>query len=153
MQVAAVDYIAKGFLVDFTIIPSGASPSTFTAGTYYIQTSYYSGNPVTFSPDCVIKFKNNAYMLLSGTITFPATVTATSMPVFTSRNDDQWGEIIQGVANDVPNSDGNPTLHKDAQSLWVYYSTYTSEIRNARILWSKIRPQKIWGKGRERLTS
>lgn len=142
MEVASLNYQPRGLLIDFTIIPDGSgTPGTFAAGTYYIKTSYYSGSSVTFSPNCVIKFKNNAYLLAYGPIYFPASVTTSSMPVFTSRNDDSIGEVIQGVAGET-DSNGDPTLHKAAQSLWIYYSTFTTEVRNARFIWSKVGIQR-----------
>ncbi len=90
---------------------------------------------MTFQPGCTIKYKNNAYMLLYGPISFPPV--GQMMPVFTSRNDDLFGARIAGVAGET-DSNGDPTLHKASQAILIYYNTYTSEIRNARIRWANI---------------
>ncbi|MEK7684588.1 MAG: sialidase family protein [Verrucomicrobiota bacterium] len=135
IQIASAAYQPKGYLVDFVIIPDQGTPTTFTTGTtYYIKTSYYYGGFVTFQPGCVIKYKNNAYMLLYGPVSFPQA--GQTMPVFTSRNDNNFGEVIQGVPGEA-NSNGDPTLHKAVPAIWIYYTDYSNEIRNARIRWAK----------------
>jgi hypothetical protein len=134
IQLAQADFKPTGYLVDFVTIPDQGTPTTLAAGqTYYIKTSYYSGSSVTFEPGCVIKYKNNANMLLYGSVSFPTT--GKMMPVFTSRNDDLFGQKITGVANELP-SDGDPTLHKAAQAIWLYFETISTTINNARIRWA-----------------
>lgn len=65
------------------------------------------------------------------------------MPVFTSRNDDQWGAWIGGSELNAysdavePDSNGNPTQHRASNAIWIYYSDYSVLIRNARILWAQ----------------
>ena len=111
---ASLPYQPRGYLLDFVIISNQGTPTTFASGvTYYIKTSYYSGSAVTFQPGCVIKYKNNANMLLYGTVSFPQS--GQTMPVFTSRNDNNFGEVIQGVSGET-DSNGDPTLHKAAQA-------------------------------------
>jgi hypothetical protein len=133
VEVARVSYQPQGYVVDFVIIPDEGTPTTLASGqTYYIKTSYYSGSSVTFQPGCTIKFKNNAYMLLYGPISFPGTG---DTPVFTSRNDDFYGEKIQGVTGES-DSNGDPTLHKAAQAIWIYYVNFGTTIQNTRIRWA-----------------
>ena len=57
-----------------------------------------------------------------GPISFPDTL---QTPVFTSKDDDSFGELITG-------STGNPTYAAD-QALLVYYVTQATEVKNARI--------------------
>jgi hypothetical protein len=134
MQVARLGYQPQGFVVDFVIIPDQGTPTTLASGqTYYIKTSYYSGQSVTVEPGCFIKFKNNAYMLLYGPVSFPS---AAPKAVFTSRNDNSFGEVIQGVSGET-DSNGDPTLHKAAEALWIYYVDFNTTIRNIRIRWAQ----------------
>ncbi len=88
---------------------------------------------MTFQPGCVIKFKNNAYMLLYGPVSFPGSGTR---PVFTSRNDELFGERIAGVPNE-PDSDGNPAQHRAAQAIWIYYVNFNTTIQNVDVRWAQ----------------
>lgn len=74
-------------------------------------------------------------MLLYGPVSFPAP--SQTMPVFTSRNDNAYGEVIAGVAGET-DSNGDPTLHKASQAIWIYYVDFSTEIRNTVIRWAKI---------------
>lgn len=134
VEVAQLPYRPAGVVVDFVTIPDDGIPTTFGMGqTYYIRTYYYNGSAVTFQPGCVIKFKHNAYLLLYGPVSFPDTL---QTPVFTSRNDDSFGEKIAGVANE-PDSDGDPSKHRAAQALWIYYVDFSTTVRNARFRWAQ----------------
>jgi hypothetical protein len=134
IALAQADYTPAGYVVDFVIIPDQGTPTTLASGqTYYIRTSYYSGSSVTFQPGCVIKFKNKACMLLYGPVSFPGSGTR---PVFTSRNDDLFGERIVGVPNE-PDSDGNPTQHRAAQAIWIYYVNFNTTIQNVDVRWAQ----------------
>lgn len=135
MQVAAFEYNPKGYLIDFVIVPDQGTPTTLLSGeTYYVKTSYYSGSSVTFQPGCVVKFKNNAYMLLYGPVTFPSS--GQPVAIFTSRNDNTYGQTIAGVSGEA-DSNGDPTLHRAAQAIWIYYVDFSTEVRNALIRWAK----------------
>jgi hypothetical protein len=136
IQTVAFTYKPHGFAIDFTIIPDQASPTTFSSGTYYIKTSYSTGSSVTFQAGSVIKYKQNANLTLYGPVLFPASGGAT-MPVFTSRNDDTFGQVIAGVAGETNNSNGDPSLHKAANAIWIYYVTFNTTIQNARICWAQ----------------
>lgn len=127
---------SSGYVIDFVIIPDDASPTTFASTqTYYIPNSYYTGSFLTFQSDCVVKYKEDAYILTYGGFSFPSSGTP---PVFTSRNDDIFGDrIIQtGIPGEV-DSDGDPTKHRAAYSLWVYYVNFNTTIQNARFRWAK----------------
>ncbi|HVR35942.1 MAG TPA: sialidase family protein, partial [Methylomirabilota bacterium] len=134
LQLAQLDYEPKGYVLDFVIIPDDDQPTTFLANeTYYIKTSYYTGSSVTFEPNCCVKFKHNSYLLLYGPVNFPA---SEPKAVFTSRNDSNFGEPIMGVPNEA-DSDGDPTSHKAAQAIWLYYVDFNTTIQNARIRWAQ----------------
>ncbi|MEK7675144.1 MAG: hypothetical protein AAB676_04825 [Verrucomicrobiota bacterium] len=133
IAVAQLDYAPTGYVVDFFIIPDQGSPSTFLTGwTYYIKNNYWVGSAY-FQPGCTIKFKNNASLTAYAWIDFPATGTA---PVFTSRNDNGFGERIIGVPGET-DSNGDPTLHRASVALMVYYVGWNTEIKNARIRWAQ----------------
>src|SRR5438552_12737638 len=137
MEMARLGYQPKGYVMDFVIIPDDGHPTTFESGqTYYIRTSYSEGDPiypVVFQSGCTIKFRNNAYMLLYGPVSFPS---SPPNAMFTSRNDNNFGEVIQGVPGEA-NSDGDPTLHKAAQAIWIYYVDFNTTIQNACIRWAQ----------------
>src|SRR5882672_6937557 len=120
-----------------TSTPRLRSTSRLPTGSGYAAES---GASVTFLPGCTIKYKNDAYMLLYGPITFPTMSSQGTglMPVFTSRNDDNFGEVIQGVPGEAEGSNGDPTVHKAAQAIWIYYTDDSNTIGNARIRWAKI---------------
>jgi hypothetical protein len=139
VQVASVDYAPSGFLIDFVIVPDAGAPATLASGeTYYIRTSYYSGSSVTVQPGAVIKYKNNANMLLYGPVSFPSSGV---MPIFTSRNDDAFGDWIGGAGLDPysePDSDNNPASHRASKAIWIYYYGQGVSISNSRIRWAQI---------------
>lgn len=133
IEVAQLSYQPKGYVVDFIILPDNPLTTTFaTAQTYYVKTSYSSGSAVTFQPGCYIKFKNNAYMLLYGSVNFP---NAPPNAVFTSRDDDLFGQRILGVAGES-GFDSDPTDHLANPALWIYYVTFPTTIRNAQFRWA-----------------
>src|ERR1044071_4875543 len=135
MEIGRLGHQPEGYVVDFVIIPDSGTPNPLQTGvTYYIKTSYSSGSSVTFEPGCFIKYKNNAYMLLYGPISFP--VAGQTMPVLTSRNDNNFGQVIPGVAGEA-DSNGDPTLHKAAQALWIYFVNSNTTIGDARIRWAQ----------------
>lgn len=135
IQLAQAAYEPGGYVMDFFIIPDDGTPTTFQSGqTYYIKTSYYSGSTVTFQSNATIKYKNNAYVLLYGTMNFPS---SGSEVVFTSRDDNAYGEVITGVPGEAP-SDGNPTDHIASQALGVYYVNFSTTVQNVRIRWANI---------------
>lgn len=137
IETAQWTYSPRGYVIDFVTIPDQGTPNTLLSGeTYYVKTSYYNGNAVTFQPGCVVKFKENAYALLYGSVAFPATNQA--MAVFTSRNDDEYGSIIQNAPGESgTGSNGDPTLHRAAKALWIYFVSFSTEIRAAQIRWAK----------------
>ncbi|MCP5523111.1 MAG: exo-alpha-sialidase [Verrucomicrobiales bacterium] len=135
IELAQMPYKPEGYLVDFAFVTvSGGNPTVFQTGwTYYVKTSYYSGSSVTFQSGATIKFKNNAYLLLYGPVSFPSSGDAV---VFTSRNDDQHGAVIRYVPNE-DDSDGNPTMHMASVAVWIYYVNLSTTIQDARIMWAQ----------------
>lgn len=134
IQLAAHDYKPTGYLIDFTTISSGGV-STFTSGTtYYVKNSYSIGTTVTVQANAILKFKNNAYLLVYGPLSFPSSGTKA---VFTSRNDDSVGDIIQSVAGES-NSDGDPSSNRANPALWIYYDQNNVTVRTTRFRWAKV---------------
>jgi hypothetical protein len=135
VAVAQLPYRPAGVVVDFEILPGSASGFTFQMGqTYYVRNNFYVGpGPVTFQPGCVIKFKHNTWLLAYGPVSFPGTGPAA---VLTSRNDDLYGEHIAGVPGEA-DSDGNASLHRAAQAVWIYYPNFGTTIQNAVVRWAQ----------------
>jgi hypothetical protein len=71
-------------------------------------------------------------MLLYGPVSFPS---ATPYAIFTSRNDDLFGQRIEGVQNEM-NSNGDPSIHMAAQAIWIYYVNFATTVRYAQIRWA-----------------
>lgn len=125
----------RGYMIDFTMLPDNPLTTRFASGTtYYIPKSYYSGAPTEFEPGAVIKYRNNAYMLLYGPITFPVTL---QTPVLTSREDDSFGEPIIQVPHETEAPHREPKNHKAAQALWIYYVTFNTTISSLQVRWAK----------------
>ncbi len=133
MQLASVPYQSTGFLVDVSWVPLSGSTSSYTflsGKTYYIAQSFYLAGTATttFQPGCVIKYGNNAWLLLHCPFTFPPS--GQLMPVLTSKDDDAFGVMISGSTH-VPSemADG---------ALWLYFvAEQTTEIKNVRIRYAK----------------
>ncbi len=132
MEVAALAYEPKGVLVDFPVNLSGSSSSyTFLSGTTYSIASSFSvgSGTATFQPGCVVKYANNACLLLYGYVSFPPA--GQVMPVFTHKDDDLFGEQISGSDHVPAAADGA------AQAVWIYYVTAGTTIQNARFRYAK----------------
>ncbi len=136
VEVAQAPYRPAGLVVDFEIVPGSASGYTFQMGqTYYVRSNFYVGpGPLVFQAGCTIKFKHNAWLLAYGPVSFPDTL---QTPVFTSKDDDSFGERIEGLPNNEPDSDGDPRDQQAAQALWIYYVNFDTTVRNARIRWAQ----------------
>lgn len=129
LELAAAPYRADGFVMDFELKSGNASSFTFQAGvTYRIQTYFSVGPGVPkFEPGCIIKYDNNAYLLLYGVPDFP---TSAISPVFTAVSDDAFGEDIDGVPS-TPTPSANPAIS-------IYYVNDDTRILNARIRYAKV---------------
>jgi hypothetical protein len=130
LQMAAVPYRTGGFLVDVDLSGTVSSYTFLSGTTYYIAQSFsVSGTATTtFQPGCVIKYGNDAWLLLHCPFTFPPS--GQLMPVLTSKDDDAFGTMISGSTH-------NPT-YMARQALLVYYVIeYTTEIKNIWIRWAK----------------
>jgi hypothetical protein len=128
LQMAGLPYKTSGFLIDLDLSGSVSSYTFLSGTTYYIPQSFYI-NPglTTFQPGCTIKYGNDAWLLMHGPISCPAS--GQYMPVLTSKDDDLFGVMI-------PGSTHNPT-HMARQALLVYYvEEYQTEINNMRIRWA-----------------
>ncbi len=131
IRTASAPYEPDGLVVESALALPGTITHFRAGTTYYIRSNYYNGAPVRFDPGCVLKYRNAAYMLLYGPVTFPA-----SLPraVFTSRDDNAYGDVIAGVPGE-PDSDGNPTDHR-GRPLWFYYEPNGITVKNALIRWA-----------------
>jgi len=129
--VASLPYSGKGFAIDFETLPSSASTKTFETGkTYYIPTGFCVGpGAAIFEPGCVTKYGNNAWLIMFGQPSFPDTQ---QTPVFTSANDDSFGEDVDGNPNDLPSVPSYSAM----PALWIYYVTFPTDIKNVDIRWA-----------------
>ena len=130
LQVASQPYHSRGFLVDIDLSGSVSSYTFLSGTTYYIAQSFYiSGtSTTTFQPGCVIKYGNDAWLLVHCPFSFAPT--GQMMPVLTSKDDDVFGQMISGSTH-------NPT-YMARQALLVYYVVESqTEIKNMRIRWAK----------------
>jgi hypothetical protein len=129
MRMAILPYKPKGFVLDY-VSPSGSTSSaTFTNGaTFYIQTSYIVGpGQATFQAGCVLKYGLNAWLIVDAAISFPDTV---QTPVFTSKDDDSFGEHIDGSTG-CPGYAASPAIS-------IYYDPGFHEVLSACVRWAKI---------------
>jgi hypothetical protein len=133
VSVAPEAYNPSGLALDFVMVPSTTFSTFETGTTYYIKSSFYSGAPVTFQPGCVIKYKDNAFIQLTAPSSHPDTL---QTPVFTSRNDNAFGEKIAGV-KDEPDSDGDPTTNMANPAIWSYHVNQSVIFKNERFRWCK----------------
>jgi hypothetical protein len=127
IRMASASYAPRGFVLDY-IIYSVSSPNTFSSGvTYFIDTSVYTADVVTFQPNCILKFGNNTYLLTYGGVTCNGS--SGSFSIFTSKDDDLYGEQILGSTH-------NPT-YTASQAIWVYYVDYDEQIAGVKIRWAQ----------------
>ena len=128
VQVASSGYAPKGVVIDYQTPYGTVSSFTFASGTTYdISTSFTITGTATFQAGCVIKYENNAYVTLSGaSFSFPSSGT---FPVFTSKDDDSFGERITG-------SSGSPT-YMASPALAVYYVASGYTLQNCRFRYCK----------------
>ncbi|MCL4853673.1 MAG: hypothetical protein KJZ78_20145, partial [Bryobacteraceae bacterium] len=131
VELAQAAYQPAGVIVDFETVTS-ANSFTFAMGqTYVVPGAAFLGpGGVTFQAGCTVKFATNAYILFYGPPTFTDTL---QTPVFTSVNDDSFGEDVDG------NPGGQPSVpsHHANPALWMYYLTSSTTVKNARVRWAK----------------
>ena len=128
IEVATAPYNPSGLLLGCTIL-SGSSPSyTFSNGwTYVISNRFYLGpGTTTFQQNSTIKYATNAWLLMYGPVSFPAS----GAPVtFTSVDDNAYGQTIAGSTS-MPNYAAKPAIH-------IYYPRFPTTVRNARVRWAQ----------------
>ncbi len=126
---ASAPYQPHGLVWDYTTLSGTLSDYTFTNGSTYVisnTVTFNSSATATFQANTCVKYATNAYMLVSGPVSFP---TSGIPPVFTSADDNVYGESI-------PNSTGNPgyaALHH----LSFYYDSNSSTVQHARFRWAQ----------------
>lgn len=128
IELASAPYKPSGLLLDYTILSGSASSYTFSnAWTYVISNSFYLGpGTVTFQQNSTIKYATNAWLLMYGPVSFPASGTPVT---FTSVDDNAYGQTISGSSS-MPNYAAKPAVH-------IYYPTFSTTVRNARIRWAQ----------------
>lgn len=131
IALAQKGYEHRGFVLDFVIVPYNNITSFQAGTTYYIQ-SYFAANNFTFAAGCVLKYKNAAYLLCYSSVSMPSSGEA----VFTSRNDDLFGEKITGVSGET-DSNGDPTLHLANAAISFYYPSGNTEVKYGHFRWMK----------------
>src|SRR5262249_9197017 len=74
MELAAASYSPSGVILDYTTLSGNAASYTFASGsTYYIPSSFaVNPNTATFNQNACIKFATNAWLMLEGPVSFPA---------------------------------------------------------------------------------
>lgn len=85
------------------------------------------GGSIQFEPGCTLKLTNNSYVIVYGPLNFQNTQ---QTPVFTSFQDDAFGEDIDGIPGSTP------SYHASA-ALWVYYVNFGTWVKRARFRWAK----------------
>lgn len=126
IQIASLPYAPKGLVIDFDTVPSSSASYTFETGkTYYVPGSTTIGTGLaTFQAGSVIKYTNNADLKLTGTVSFP---TSRQGPVFTSKDDDGFGEMITGSTHTPSNA--------AYRAIWLYFPNAAAAVSSARVRW------------------
>jgi len=128
IKVASLPYTARGVVWDYIII-SVSYPNTFQSGvTYFFDWSVYTGDTLTFEPNCILKFASGNYALSYGGIVCNGT--ASNPSIFTSKDDDLFGEKIYGSTG-TPTYSANPAIN-------TYYLDSSVSITGVRIRWASI---------------
>jgi hypothetical protein len=131
MEMAQLQEPLRGLVLDFVILPD-TSVTWFQNGTTYYVKTYFAATSFQFDAGCVVKYKNAAYLLCYSTVTMPSSGEA----LFTSRNDDLFGQKITGVSGET-DSDGDPTLHLADAQISFYYPPGNTEVKYGRFRWAK----------------
>jgi hypothetical protein len=137
MQLAAASAtIPRGYLIDAELSGTVASKTflhyTGSDGTYSICTSYTVTSSATFNDGAIVKYANNAYLQLSGSVSAPAY----GLVQLTSIHDDSVGATIStGNCTSIgdPFTAGQTALH----ALRIYGPSASTTLRNFRICFAK----------------
>ena len=92
----SVQVLAQGYT---TVSSNISTNTTWTAGTYYISTSINVNNGVilTINSGVVVKFAHDARLLVAGTLDVNGSDLSSNAVVFTSIDDNTYGETIAGL--------------------------------------------------------
>lgn len=131
LALASAPYRPQGLVFDYTLLSGSATNSCtfYTGQTYVISNSFSigSGFTATFQGNTCIKYATNAYLLVSGPVSFPG---LSQPPVlFTSTDDNLYGDA-------VTNATGNPN-YASSHHLSFYYDSYSTTVQNARFRWAQ----------------
>ncbi len=127
IELASVSYHPKGVVQDLIITVNSSGPDyNFTNGvTFDVQNGYFGGT-VTLNSFACLKFPATGGLLVYGTLICNGT--RNNETVFTSRDDDVYGDMISG-------SNHNPS-YSGGVRLWIYYPTAAVAVKGVKIRWA-----------------
>jgi len=126
IRVASLPYTPPGFVVDYVAYNLSHPPAFQSGVTYYISSAVYTGDAVIFEPGCILKFASGTYLLTYGGVICNGTTGSPS--IFTSRDDDLYGEPIV-------KSTGQPA-YAASPVLWLYYLASGARVSGVKIRWA-----------------
>ena len=131
---AGSSYAPKGVVLDWDQVNSGTD-YVFGNGvdplTYYIAGAAGFSGAVTLTSGCVLKYAPNAslYVYGDGSLVCPSG----SQAILTSRDDDLFGDLLEGYSTHVPSQAASVAL-------WRYYpnpNAPRSDISHVRVRWAQ----------------
>jgi hypothetical protein len=127
IKVASVPYTPPGFVIDYVAYNLSHPPAFESGVTYYVSGAVYTGDVLTFESGCILKFASGTYLLTHGGGVI-CNGTTSSPSIFTSRDDDLYGEpIVESTGHPVYAA--NPVL-------WLYYLASGARVNGAKIRWA-----------------
>jgi hypothetical protein len=129
VRLASAPYLVNGLAMDpYITLSNNTNSYTFAAGsTYYIPSSFTVGSgQATFQNNACIKLATNAYLLVYGKVSFPA---SGAQVQFNSKDDNGIGSAINGSSSE-PSYAANP-------GLWMYYQTVKTTVQNTSFRWAQ----------------
>jgi hypothetical protein len=131
LLLASAPYHLRGVVLDYTVLSGSYASYTFSSGATYVISNSFSvgsgGGTATFQSGAVLKYATNAYMLVSGPVSFPSPGVAPV--VFTSADDNIYGQMIT-------NSTGYPN-YASSHELSFYYDSYSTTVNNSKFRWAQ----------------
>lgn len=135
IRLAITEYRPTGIAIDYITVPGGTSAQFDNGITYYVEantTAYFtSGN---FSGGAIIKCGSGAKVSIQSSAYFQGSDATPT--IFTSANDDYFGEVISG-SNGKPNLNwySGPALHLTGSNLNP--STYQYVVNGLRVRYAQ----------------
>lgn len=136
IELAASPYAPQGFIWDYITV-SGSGHYTFSSNeTYWLSGMGYFGGTVTFHQRCVLKFDDNANLLLYGNVVCWGT--SANPTVLTSEDEDVPTNLSVpgGVGEVLPFSTHLPT-YRASPAICLYWMSSSQTLRGLKIRWAK----------------